>query len=283
MKQQDLLNYERIEKSIHYIRTHFKMQPDLDEVAAHVHLSPFHFQKLFTDWAGISPKKFLQYTSLQYAKSLLKHPENTLFNVANEVGLSGTGRLHDLFVNIEGMTPAEYKQGGRELILRYRFADTHFGRILVASTHRGICHLSFINDEQSAVVALQDHFPHAVLQSSSDNFQQQAIDFFAGNFHTANRILLHVKASAFQLKVWQALVRIPEGAVRTYGSVAEMIGASGASRAVGTAIGSNPVAILIPCHRVILSSGHSGEYMWGADRKTALLGWEAARVTENTD
>lgn len=278
MTTQQALNYNRIAQAISYIQQNFKQQPDLDAVAEKVHLSPHHFQRLFTDWAGVSPKKFLQYISLEHAKSILKEQQATLFDAAYETGLSGTGRLHDLFVNIEGMTPGEYKNGGESLAINYSFAETPFGPILVASTPKGICHMAFADDEQQALAVLQQSFPNAAYRQMVDLLQQNALYIFTHKWQKLKEVKLHLKGTAFQLKVWETLLKIPMGQLTTYGQIAGEIKQPGASRAVGTAIGSNPVAFLIPCHRVIQSTGLFGGYMWGPTRKTALIGWEAAKT-----
>jgi AraC family transcriptional regulator of adaptative response/methylated-DNA-[protein]-cysteine methyltransferase len=270
-------DYERIEKAIIYLKEHFKEQPDLDEVAKQVYLSPFHFQRLFKDWAGVSPKKFLQFISIEYAKELLKQ-NLSLADVSFETGLSGTGRLHDLFIGIEGMTPGEFKNGGEALSINYSFAETPFGDIIIASTTKGICHLSFVDNENKGLENLQYFFPHATVSRKTDLLQQDALRFFTGDWSDLKKIKLHLKATAFQLKVWQSLLHIPFGNRATYGSIAQHIENPKASRAVGTAIGDNPVAFLIPCHRVIRSSGITGGYHWGTDRKTAMLGWETAKL-----
>lgn len=272
-----ITDFERIEKAIVFIKGNFQQQPELDEVAKHVHLSPFHFQRMFKEWAGVSPKKFLQYISVEHAKSLLKQ-NLTLSDVSFETGLSGTGRLHDLFITIEGMTPGEYKNGGEHLHINHSFAETPFGDIIIASTQKGICHIAFIGDEKHALQNLQQHFPNANLAQKTDMLQQNALRVFTGDWNNLPLIKLHLKASPFQLKVWQTLLHIPAGGVSTYSSVAENIDAPNASRAVGTAVGKNPVAFLIPCHRVIKSTGVIGEYHWGSTRKTAIIGWEAAKV-----
>jgi len=278
MSEQEHINYKRIAEAIDYIKTHFKDQPDLDEVAAKVHLSPFHFQRLFTDWAGVSPKKFLQYTSIQYAKNILKDNQATLSDAAYETGLSGTGRLHDLFIKIEGMTPGEFKNGGENIFINYSYAETPFGNILVASTVKGICYMAFADDEQQALIDLQHHFPKAAFKQMLDIIQQNALYIFTHDWSKLNQIKLHLKGTGFQLKVWETLLKIPMGQLSTYGNIATTIKNPNASRAVGTAIGSNPVAFLIPCHRVIQSTGTFGSYMWGATRKTAIIGWEAAKT-----
>lgn len=278
MNSQQELNYTRIAEAIGYIRQHFQSQPDLDEVAAKVHLSPFHFQRLFKDWAGVSPKKFLQYTSVAYAKNILRQQKATVFDAAYDTGLSGTGRLHDLFVKIEGMTPGEFKNGGENLSVNYSYAETPFGNIIVASTHRGICYMAFAEEETAAFQLLQAQFPRATFRQITDIIQQHALYIFTQDWKKLDQIKLHVKGTDFQLKVWETLLQIPEGQLTTYGTIAEKIQKPQASRAVGTAIGSNPVAFLIPCHRVIQSTGTFGGYMWGIDRKTAIIGWEAAKT-----
>lgn len=278
MNSQQALNYNRIAEAIEYIRCNFQSQPDLDEVAAKVHLSPFHFQRLFKDWAGVSPKKFLQYTSVSYAKNMLRQQKATVFDAAYDTGLSGTGRLHDLFVKIEGMTPGEFKNGGENLSVNYSYAETPFGNIIVASTHRGICYMAFAEEETAAFQLLLAQFPRATFRQITDIIQQHALYIFTQDWKKLDQIKLHVKGTDFQLKVWETLLQIPEGQLTTYGTIAEKIQKPQASRAVGTAIGSNPVAFLIPCHRVIQSTGTLGGYMWGIDRKTAIIGWEAAKM-----
>lgn len=279
MTTQQNINYTRIAKAIEYIKTHFKEQPELDKIAEHVHLSPAHFQRLFTDWAGTSPKKFLQYISLAYAKALLTDSSRaTLFNTALNTGLSSTSRLHELFVNIEGMTPAEYKHGGKGLSINYSYADTPFGSVIVASTTKGVCYIAFHDDERTAFNHLQSKFPNAVFIPNIDQLQRGALSIFSQDWTELTPIKLHLKGTEFQLKVWEALLKIPLGKLCTYGTIAKDIGMPTASRAIGTAIGSNPIAFLIPCHRVIQSTGLFGGYMWGNTRKTAIIGWEGAKV-----
>jgi AraC family transcriptional regulator of adaptative response/methylated-DNA-[protein]-cysteine methyltransferase len=271
-----MTDYERIQKAIEFIQSNFQQQPDLDAVAKEVYLSPFHFQRLFKDWAGVSPKKFLQYISLQHAKKLLQH--HSVSDTAYETGLSGSSRLHDLFINIEGMTPGEYKNGGEQLQINYSFAETPFGNIIVASTTKGICHLAFADDEKAALKQLQLQFPKAQFRQVVDTIQQNALFIFTQDWKDLSKIKLHLKGTPFQLKVWEALLKIPMGGVSTYANIANTIKNPNASRAVGTAIGDNPVAFLIPCHRVIRSTGEFGEYHWGSTRKTAMIGWEAAHI-----
>jgi AraC family transcriptional regulator, regulatory protein of adaptative response / methylated-DNA-[protein]-cysteine methyltransferase len=274
-----MTDYERIEKAIIYLRDHFKEQPDLDEIAKQIHLSPFHFQRLFKEWAGVSPKKFLQYVSVEYAKDLLKQ-KHSLSEVSYETGLSGTSRLHDLFVGIEGMTPGEYKNGGEQLLINYSLAETLFGDVIIASTNKGVCHLAFVSGEHEGITSLRTHFYSAELHQKTDMFQQEALKIFSKDWSDLTKIKLHLKASPFQLKVWQSLLRIPFGSLSTYADLASEIKNPRASRAVGTAISHNPVAFLIPCHRVIKSTGIVGEYHWGSTRKSAILAWEAAYTNE---
>lgn len=278
MKIQENINYNRIAEAIDYIKENFKSQPHIDEVAEKIHVSSSHFQRLFAEWAGTSPKKFLQYISVQHAKKMLKEEQATLFNTAFEIGLSSTSRLHDLFVNIEGMTPAKYKNGGKNLHINYSFAESPFGALIVASTPKGVCYMAFEEDEQKALSDLKVKFPNASFQRKLDILQQNALFIFQNDWSKLPEIKLHLKGTDFQLKVWESLLKIPLGKLVTYGSLAEHIGNPKASRAVGTAIGSNPVAFLIPCHRVIQSSGIFGGYMWGPTRKTAIIGWEGAKI-----
>lgn len=278
MNEQKKLNYNRIAEAIEYIKVNFKEQPTLDEVASKVHMSPFHFQRLFSEWAGTTPKKFLQYISLEHAKKLLKEQQATLFDTALETGLSGTGRLHDLFVNIEGMTPAEYKNGGKNLSVNYSFAESPFGNLIVASTHKGICHMAFNDVEAEAFTDLQRKFPNASFQQKLDLMQQNALFIFQNDWSKLPEIKLHLKGTDFQLKVWETLLKVPMGKLSTYSHIAKHVGNPNASRAVGTAIGNNPVAFLIPCHRVIQSTGQVGGYRWGSTRKTAMIGWESVKT-----
>ncbi|RCH56635.1 cysteine methyltransferase [Mucilaginibacter hurinus] len=280
METQDAINYHRIEKAIAYIKGNFKSQPDLDVIAEKVGLSPFHFQRMFTEWAGISPKKFIQYLSLQHAKGILKQKQPTLFNTAFETGLSGTGRLHDLFITLEGMTPAEYKNGGVALTINYSFAESPFGDVIVASTSKGICYMAFANDRDDAFGQLKMQFPNAEYKQFADRLQQNALFIFKRDWSEISEIKLHLKGTVFQLKVWEALLKIPSGGLATYANVAQGVQMPTASRAVGSAVGDNPVAFLIPCHRVIKSTGEFGQYHWGTARKSAMIGWEAAGLMD---
>ncbi|HEX7756163.1 MAG TPA: methylated-DNA--[protein]-cysteine S-methyltransferase [Niabella sp.] len=278
MNTQDHINFNRVAEAIEYIRSNFKEQPDLEKIAGAAHMSPYHFQRIFSDWAGTSPKKFLQYISVEHAKNILKSGSASVADAAYDTGLSGTSRLHDLFVTIEGMTPAEYRNGGKNLYINYSFAESPFGNILVASTIKGICHMAFYKNETTALADLKQQFPNARFSQRLDLLQQHALFIFQNDWEQLKAIKLHLKGTDFQLKVWEALLKIPMGQLTTYGSLAARIGRPAASRAVGTAIGSNPVAYLIPCHRVIQSTGKTGGYMWGPARKMAIIGWEQARV-----
>jgi AraC family transcriptional regulator of adaptative response/methylated-DNA-[protein]-cysteine methyltransferase len=269
-------DYDRIEKAIRFLRENFKSQPRLDEVAAHVGLSSYHFQKMFTKWAGVSPKKFLQFISVEYSKQLLKK-NKTLSVVSHQAGLSGTGRLHDLFVNIEAMTPGEFKNGGAGLTIHYSFGKTPYGKVLIASTEKGVCHTSFIMDNEQPETILAQDFPKAELIQSENAMHDKVIQLFQANFQVNESIQLHLKGTPFQLKVWKALLEIPAGEVKTYGNLAEDIGHPKAYRAVGSAVGQNSVAFIIPCHRVIASTGVIGNYRWGSERKIAMFGREVAQ------
>jgi len=277
LKESHQTDYERIAKAISYINEHFREQPDLKRVADEIHLSEFHFQRLFQRWAGVSPKKFLEYISVEHAKDLLKQ-NASLAEASYNVGLSGTGRLHDLFVNIEGMTPGEFKNNGGDLTINYSFYSTPFGAIIMASTPKGICHIGFANNKQRSLRILRDKYANASLKQKRDPFHQDALRIFQTDWSNISEIKLHLKATPFQLKVWEALLKIPFGQISSYAQIAEAISYPTASRAVGTAIGDNPVAYLIPCHRVIKSTGVIGNYHWGDVRKSAIIGWEAART-----
>ncbi len=278
MKSSETINYQRIAEAIDYLQSHFKKQPDLNEIAEKVHLSPFHFQRIFKEWAGVSPKQFLHFLTVDHAKTMLKEKQASLSDTAFESGLSGTGRLHDLFIKIEGMTPGEFKNGGENLQINYSYAESPFGNIFIASTNKGICYMSFTDDEQDAFRQLKTIFPKANFRSFFDLIQQNALFVFTKDWTRLDDIKLHIKGTVFQLKVWEALLKIPMGELSTYSSIADTIQNPNAQRAVGTAIGSNPIAYLIPCHRVIKTTGIVGDYHWGTTRKKAIIGWEAAKV-----
>ncbi|MEO6696048.1 MAG: methylated-DNA--[protein]-cysteine S-methyltransferase [Ignavibacteria bacterium] len=271
-------NYYRIAKSIEFIKENFRSQPDLNEIAKNVYLSPHHFQRMFTDWAGVSPKKFIQFMSLGHAKNILIHQQATLSDAAFETGLSGTGRLHDLFVSIDGMTPGEFKNGGENLNINFSFNESPFGLYLVASTPKGICNLQFIEDKNSAIENLKLQWFNADIKEMTDVNHDRVTNFFLNDFQKTEKIKLHLKGTEFQLKVWQALLNIPEGHLRSYANISNNVCTEKASRAVGSAIGKNPVAYIIPCHRVIKKSGHFGEYRWGTTRKIAMIYRELNKI-----
>ncbi|HZK63032.1 MAG TPA: methylated-DNA--[protein]-cysteine S-methyltransferase [Puia sp.] len=279
METQQDINYNRIADAIDFYRTRFRQQPSLEQAAEHVHISPFHFQRMFKEWAGVTPKQFLQYLSLEHAKGILKENQATLFDAAEETGLSGTSRLHDLFIKVEGMTPGEYKNGGEQLRINYSFAESPFGNIITGSTDKGICFMAFAdNGQDAALLELKKSFPRARYQQLTDKIQQDALFIFSQDWSKLSEIKLHLKGTPFQIKVWETLLKIPMGGVSTYSGIAEKLKNPKASRAVGSAVASNPVAFLIPCHRVIRANGEFGQYHWGNTRKTAMIGWEAAKT-----
>ena len=271
MDPTDTPQFARMAKAIEYLYDHAAEQPDLAEVAALVHLSPAHLQREFQAWAGISPKKMLQYISASRAKAALKRHESVT-EAALAGGLSGSGRLHDLLVNIEGMTPGEYKNGGAGLRMAYHFAESPFGELLIAATLKGVCWMAFADERSTALQALQEEYPQADWVEEENDFHRQAMQVFRGSDGT--RVSLHLKGTPFQLKVWQALLNIPAGCLKSYGGLAAELGTPKAARAVGSAVGRNPVAVLIPCHRVIRESGVIGGYRWQRGRKMALLAHE---------
>lgn len=250
-KQRD---FDRIKKAIGYLNENYKFQPTLEQAAEHVHLSPYHFQRMFSNWAGVSPKQFLRYISITHAKNLLKEENVSLLDATYELGLSSTSRLHDLFIDIEGMTPGEYKNDGENLSINYSFIESTFGETIIASTTKGICYLAFVEDEQSSLQSLKALYPNAQYRQCTDQIQQNVIFVFTQDWSKLAKIKLHIKGTDFQLKVWQALLSIPMGKLSTYSNIANKIHNPKASRAVGSAIGDNPVAFLIPCHRVIKST-----------------------------
>ena len=271
MTTAEQIQFARIAAAIEFLYDHHREQPDLATVAAHVHLSPQHLQRQFQQWAGISPKKMLQHISIENAKRIL-HAQGSVQDAALDSGLSGTGRLHDLFVAIEGMTPGEYKNGGAGLQIDWQLAASPYGSVLVANTGKGICFLSFADDPAAESARLRALFPNAELRNAATPMHAQALH--ALQHPPQQPIALHIKGTPFQLKVWQALLNIPSGQLADYGTLARRIGHPNACRAVGTAVGSNPVAVLIPCHRVIRQTGMVGGYRWLRERKIALLGKE---------
>jgi AraC family transcriptional regulator, regulatory protein of adaptative response / methylated-DNA-[protein]-cysteine methyltransferase len=269
-----LSNYDIIAKVIGYISSKPKGNLSLEQLAQEVDLSPTHLQKTFTDWCGVSPKQFSRFLSLGYAKELLAQNKNNLQTTILS-GLSSTGRLHDLFVDIEAMTPFEFRNGGENLTINYSFQDSIFGNYIVASTEKGICNILFFDDKDLGLDDLHSRWSNAKLIEKEDNFQKKVVEFF--DRKDIGKIKLHLHGTNFQLKVWEALLSIPEGRITNYGSIANQIGDPKMSRAVGTAIGDNPIGYLIPCHRVLQSTGAISGYRWGVSRKRAMIGWEAGR------
>jgi len=278
---QQALDYQRIQQAIEYLVENFKNQPELKEVAAHVHLSPHHFQRLFTEWAGVSPKKFLQFLTVDYLKQRIHNSEN-IAQLADMAGLSSPSRVYDLFVNIEGVTPATFKNKGAGLVIYYGYHDTPFGNCFLAATNKGICGITFLQGENSAaefeLFAKKWNFAELV---EDVNFTQPYLTQIF-NPTTSEKLNVLVQGTPFQIKVWEALLQIPEGNLTTYQYIAESIEKPKAVRAVGTAIGKNPIGYLIPCHRVIRKEGKLGHYRWGSGRKKAIIGWEMARKNAKT-
>ena len=274
---QETYNYEKIAKAIEFISANAKLQPSLNEVAEEVSMSQFHFQRLFTEWAGVSPKRFLQYITADYLKEKIKDSSN-LVELAESAGLSSQSRVYDLFTGIEAVTPQEFKTSGKGLVISYGFHQSPFGECFIAITERGICAMTFVDensrDQQLIQLAKKWHF--AVISQDQDATANYLSRIFNPHLSKLDKLPLLVQGTNFQLKVWEALLSIPQGAVTTYQQIAESIGNPKAVRAVGTAVGDNPVAYLIPCHRVIRKEGNLGEYRWGVTRKKALVGWEAA-------
>jgi AraC family transcriptional regulator of adaptative response/methylated-DNA-[protein]-cysteine methyltransferase len=274
-------DYSRIEQVIYYIEKNASRQPDLKEIPEHIHLSEYHLQRLFTRWVGVSPKRFLQFITKEHAKQLLAE-STSLLETTYQVGLSSPGRLHDLFITWEAVTPGEYKLRGNGLNINYGFHPTPFGEILLGSTDRGICNLSFVmpTGRLEALDTMQNAWPLANLAENPHLTQSMIEDIFPPtNQYPTHSLHLYLNGSNFQLKVWEALLSIPSGNVVSYRDIASYLGKPNASRAVGNALANNPVAVLIPCHRVIHSLGEFGNYHYGQARKVALLGWEMAKAT----
>jgi AraC family transcriptional regulator of adaptative response/methylated-DNA-[protein]-cysteine methyltransferase len=272
-------DYARIETVIQYLEESFQAQPSLEDLSRHLNLSPFHFQKLFKRWAGISPKRFLQFLTVEYAKKLLNESRSVL-EATHESGLSGPGRLHDLFVSIEAMTPGEFKSKAAGMDIFYGVHSTPFGNCLLAVTSKGICDLSFFSADKQleAITELKTRWPEAKLCE-----KKKATGFFLDQIFPKNgkrkekQVKLLLKGTNFQIKVWKALLEIPSGGVLSYEDIARYVGIPKASRAVGSAVAANPISYIIPCHRVIRKGGFFGNYHWNPARKKAMLGWEAAR------
>ena len=278
--EQQALDFERIEKAIQFVESNYHQQPELETIAGHIGISEYHFQRLFKRWVGISPKRFLQFITKENAKKLLLKSEN-LLEVAFKTGLSGSGRLHDLFVNCEAMTPGEYREKGAGLQINFAYHMTPFGECLIGVTDRGICGIYFIHqgNREHYFRVLQKTWPQAELINNSNNTQPVLKAIFDPEaWSKSNPFQLFVRGTNFQIKVWEALLQIPEGMVLTYEDIAAKIGNPNAVRAVGSAVAKNPISYLIPCHRIIRKIGEFGNYQGGPARKKAILAWESARV-----
>lgn len=275
------INYQRIEQAILYLEQNFKQQPELGEVAEAVNISPFHFQRIFTEWAGISPKRFLQFLTVGFLKAKLQQSKN-LVEVAEAAGLSSQSRVYDLFTTLEAVTPEEYKQRGTGIHINYGFHETPFGMALIGVTDRGVCWLSFIATDEDPRIQLEqmkEHWYNSVFHQNielSESFAEKI--FNRKGAKTQEKIHLFVKGTNFQIKVWEALLKLPLGSVTTYKDIAGQIQNPQAMQAVGSAVGSNHIAYLIPCHRVIRKDGVLGEYRWSSTRKKSIIGWEMAKV-----
>jgi len=285
MKQTDIFkskseDYERIDKAIRFIETNFKEQPDLDDIANAVNLSKYHFHRLFKRWAGVTPNQFLQYLTIEYSKKLLRE-SHTVFDVSLTSGLSGGSRLHDLFITFDAITPGEYKMYGKGLQIIYGYHATHFGVCFLATTHRGICALRFVspNEEDETIKQLLREWPQATFVEEP-SVTLPIIKKIFSNKTKAPSFHLDLKGTNFQTQVWRALLEIPPGVIVSYQDIAAMIGKPKSTRAVASAIARNPVAYLIPCHRVIRNSGEIHKYRWGTARKKAMIGWEASILSK---
>lgn len=276
----DNYHYKLIEKAIRFIAENYKTQSDLDRIASHFHISKFHFQRIFHKWAGVTPKRFLQFTTIEHAKKCLIDGRSTL-DTAYEVGLSGSNRLYDLFIKIEACTPGEFKNQGKGIQIKYNIINTPFGNALIAETDVGICRLSFLKENDKPEVILKKEFPEAHLQFHLGKNGKLVKQYFSNWQIPGRKIVLDLKGTPFQISVWKALLSIPPACFLAYNDVAKIINKPRAVRAVGTAIGQNPVAYLIPCHRVIRESGYIGNYRWGSVRKIAINGFESARLNSD--
>lgn len=274
---QAIEDYTRVEQAILFLEQNFHRQPSLKEIAGSIGLSEYHFQRLFSRWAGISPKRFLQFLTLEHAKQLLNESSN-LLDVTYETGLSSPGRLHDLFVTCEAMTPGEYKKRAEGLVITYGFHPSPFGECLLSMTERGICGLDFVQgDERNAALEeLKSRWPKATFVEDAGQTEPFARRVF-DPVEEKQALPLILKGTNFQIKVWHALLKIPPGTVVSYSDIAQWIDKPKATRAVANAVARNPIGFVIPCHRVIRKVGNIGEYHWGPARKRALLAWEAGR------
>lgn len=269
-------DYQRIGRAIRYLRDEARDQPSLADVAGHVGLSPHHFQRLFKRWAGVSPKRFLQHLTAEHAKAMLR-ASATVLDTTLEVGLSSQGRLHDLMVSVEAVTPGQFKYRGRGVELKFGFGESPFGTCFAAVSEAGLVTLGFTDgaDRDEAVAELERDWPAAEIVEARRTVAPIIRRIFRGD---GDPLRLHLTGTNLQIKVWRALLAIPEGRVTTYGEIARAAGSPRAVRAVGSAVGRNPISWLIPCHRVLRSTGDLGGYRWGLERKQAMLAWESARL-----
>jgi len=271
-------DYARIEKAIIFINESALSQPKLDDIAKHLHLSPDHLQRLFSRWVGVSPKKYLQILTVKRAKYLLNQ-NSSLLDVSHSLGLSSGSRLYDHFIKLEAVTPGEHKQRGNGVLIEYAIHSSPFGKIFIAATMRGICKLSFLygHDIEEQLLYLKTKWPLATLQKNTEKLLPLVTALFNPTKKLNSPLSLHVSGTNFQIHVWKALLRISPGSVCSYTQIATAIGRPRAARAVGTAMGENPAAFIIPCHRVIQQSGKLGGYRWGETRLHAIHAWETAR------
>lgn len=278
----DHRDYRRIERAIRYLDEHWQDRPGLAAIAKAAGLSPWHFNRLFRRWAGVTPKQYLQWLALDAAKMSLRDPDGSVLAAAYAAGCSGPGRLHDLFVTIEAMTPGEYRDGGRDVTVRYGFAATPFGPMLAARTERGVCRLEFVDDgERAAAARLRDEWPNATLERDDAAAGELAATIWPSGVRAAaapQALTVAVRGTNFQLQVWRALLATGDAGATTYGALATELGMPRASRAIGGAVGDNGIAWLIPCHRVLRANGALGGYRWSPDRKRTILAWQYART-----
>jgi AraC family transcriptional regulator of adaptative response/methylated-DNA-[protein]-cysteine methyltransferase len=276
-------DYPVIEQALLYIEDNFKKQPELDEIATHLNISPFHLQRTFKDWVGISPKRFLQFLTIDHARKLLKESRSVL-DATFDSGLSSPGRIHDLFINIDAVTPGEFKALGKGLQIEYGVHESQFGKCAIAVTHRGLCFMGFYSDlfNQHFKEDMTSRFPEAVFKENPSATQIYYNSIFKTEVPN-QKLTLFLKGTNFQIKVWEALLKIPSGNVWSYGDISKIIGNPRANQAVGNAVGSNPISYLIPCHRVIREMGVFGDYHWGSSRKKAMLIWESEEAKKGAE
>lgn len=277
-----LSNYYRIKEAIGYLVTNFKEQPDLDDIAAKVFMSPYHFQRVFTDWVGISPKKFLQYLTLDHLRAKIRETGN-MMDAADLAGLSSQSRVHDLFVKIEGVSPQQYKSEGQGIEICYGYHASPFGLCFIAVAQKGICALKFIDEERTRneFELFSAQWKSATLVHKPDLTQEYIRKIFSPQSGNQENLQLLVRGTAFQIKVWEALLKIPFGAVGSFQQIAQLVGQPEAARAVGSAVGANPILYLIPCHRIIAGDGKMGNYHNGKVRKQTMIGWEMAQLDQS--